>query len=52
MGLGWEKWTGENGRFIGMSSFGASAPGGHLYEHFGLTSQAVVDAAREVIGRA
>ena len=52
VGLGWEKWTGENGRFIGMSSFGASAPAGHLYEHFGLTSQAVVDAAREVIGRA
>lgn len=52
MGFGWEKWIGATGRFIGMSSFGASAPAGHLYEHFGLTSQAVVDAAREVIGQA
>ncbi len=51
-GFGWEKWIGTSGRFVGMSSFGASAPAGHLYEHFGLTSEAVAEAAREAIGHA
>jgi transketolase len=35
-----------------MQSFGASAPAGHLYEHFGLTSEAIAEAAREAIGQA
>jgi len=51
-GFGWEKWIGTSGRFVGMSSFGASAPAGHLYEHFGLTSEAIAEAAREAIGQA
>ncbi|MCH9807261.1 MAG: transketolase [Alphaproteobacteria bacterium] len=51
-GFGWEKWLGVNGRFVGMSSFGASAPAGDLYEHFGITAKAAVHAAREVLGRA
>ncbi len=48
-GFGWDKWTGSNGAFIGMSSFGASAPASELYEHFGITSSAVADAARALI---
>jgi len=46
--LGWDRWIGENGRFIGMTGFGASAPAPQLYEKFGITAQAVVDAALEI----
>jgi len=42
---GWEKLLGENGVFIGMTGFGASAPAETLYEKFGITPQAVVKAA-------
>ncbi len=50
VGLGWERWTGNNGAFIGMTSFGASAPGNALYERFGITAEAAVVAARRLIG--
>ena len=43
--LGWERFIGEDGSFVGMSSFGASAPYEKLYEAFGITAQAVADAA-------
>ncbi len=46
---GWFEWLGGNGRFIGMSGFGASAPAGHLFEHFGITVEAISAAAREVV---
>lgn len=46
--LGWDRWIGEKGAFIGMSGFGASAPAAKLYEHFGITPQAVREAARRV----
>ncbi len=42
---GWEKLLGENGIFIGMKSFGASAPAEVLYEKFGITTAAIVKAA-------
>ncbi|MXW93181.1 MAG: transketolase [Rhodospirillaceae bacterium] len=48
-GFGWTRWTGDGGGFVGMKSFGASAPAPHLYEHFGVTAAAVADAARTVI---
>ena len=41
---GWDALIGD-GPFIGMTGFGASAPYKALYEHFGITPQAVVDAA-------
>ena len=44
--LGWARWTGENGAFIGMDGFGASAPYKDLYRHFGITAENVADAAR------
>ncbi len=50
-GFGWDKWTGSNGAFIGMSSFGASAPAGQLFEHFGITAEAVAAAAKRVSGK-
>ncbi len=42
---GWERFIGSDGIFVGMNSFGASAPGGQLFEHFGITADAVVEAA-------
>ncbi len=43
----WDRLLGDNGVFVGMDSFGASAPAGVLYEHFNITAQAVVDGAKE-----
>ena len=47
--LGWDRWIGERGRFIGMTGFGASAPAPDLYRHFGITAEAVVEAANALI---
>jgi transketolase len=47
--LGWDRYIGEHGRFVGMSGFGASAPAADLYEHFGITAAAVADAARAAL---
>jgi transketolase len=42
---GWERFIGEDGLFVGMSTFGASAPFERLYREFGITAEAVVEAA-------
>ena len=42
--MSWNKLLGDNGRFVGMHSFGASGPIDALYEHFGITAKAVVEA--------
>ncbi|OYV40969.1 MAG: transketolase [Rhodospirillales bacterium 20-64-7] len=46
-GFGWERWLGEDGVFIGMSGFGASAPAETLYAHFGITEAAIVAAVKK-----
>lgn len=46
VGFGWERLLGETGTFIGMHSFGASAPYQKLYDHFGITPAAVVAAVK------
>jgi transketolase len=43
--LGWDAVIGPDGIFIGMSSFGGSAPAKALYKHFGITAEAAVEAA-------
>ncbi len=43
---GWERFIGEDGGFVGMSSFGASAPAPRLYEGFGITADAVVEQVK------
>ena len=48
--LGWDRWIGETGAFVGMDGFGASAPASDLYRHFGITAEAVADAARDRLG--
>jgi transketolase len=52
---GWDRWLlGERGReakadFVGMSTFGASAPMERLYKEFGITAEAVVAKAKALI---
>ncbi|MBO6509488.1 MAG: transketolase [Roseibium sp.] len=48
--MGWDRFIGNDGTFVGMTGFGASAPYKALYEHFGITKDAVVAAAKEKIG--
>lgn len=48
--MGWERFIGENGVFIGMNGFGASAPIADLYKHFGITAEAIVSAAKSKLG--
>ena len=43
---GWERFIGEDGAFVGMTGFGASAPAEILYDKFGITTEAVVAAAK------
>ncbi|MBT6440823.1 MAG: transketolase [Alphaproteobacteria bacterium] len=45
--MGWDKYIGPDGAFIGMSGFGASAPASDLFKHFGITAEAVAAAAKE-----
>lgn len=47
--MGWDRWIGPNGLFVGMDSFGASAPYKDLFKHFGITSDAVVSAVKSVV---
>ena len=42
----WDRILGENDAFVGMDDFGASAPAGDLFPHFGITADAVVAAAK------
>jgi transketolase len=48
--LGWHKWLGEKGVFIGMSTFGASAPWKVCFEKFGITTERIVEAAKKSMG--
>jgi len=45
----WGKLLGDNSAFVGMTGFGASAPADELYAHFGITAEAVADAAKNLI---
>ncbi|HEV7547879.1 MAG TPA: transketolase [Reyranella sp.] len=49
-GFGWERWLGMRGTFVGMKGFGASAKAADLYKHFGITAEAIADAARRLRG--
>ena len=47
--LGWDRYIGPDGAFIGMHSFGASGPYKDVYKHFGITPEAVADAAKAAL---
>jgi transketolase len=49
--LGWDRWIGEQGRFVGMGTFGESGPAKEVYEHFGITAARVAELGRELLGR-
>jgi transketolase len=49
--MGWDKYIGLGGRFVGMSSFGASAPANTLYKHFGITAERIVAEAHAALGK-
>jgi transketolase len=49
--MGWHRWVGDQGEAIGMEGFGASAPAGILYKHFGLSPERVADSARAAVER-
>lgn len=44
--MGWQRFIGATGKFVGMTGFGASGKIEDLYPHFGITTQAVVEAAK------
>jgi transketolase len=48
--MGWDAIIGNDGIFVGMHSFGASAPYKELYRHFGITAEAVATAALKRLG--
>jgi transketolase len=50
--MGWEGIVGERGEVVAMTSFGASAPAGDLFAHFGFTAGNVARVARRVMDRA
>jgi transketolase len=49
--LGWDKWIGEEGAFVGMETFGESGPANEVYAHFNITAEHVAEVGRELLGR-
>ncbi len=47
--MSWDRWLKPGDRFIGMHTFGASAPIAKLYEHFGITAETVAAAAKAIV---
>jgi transketolase len=49
--MGWDKWIGPEGAFLGMTTFGESGPATDVYEHFGITADAAAELGRSIVGR-
>jgi transketolase len=47
----WDKYLGPQGAFVGLDTFGASAPYQEIYKHRGITADAVATKAREILGK-
>ncbi len=47
--LGWHRWVGEGGKVIAIDRFGASAPFEEIYQNLGLTMEAVVETALDLL---
>jgi transketolase len=45
----WRKYVGRNGHVVGIATFGESAPAKDLYQHFGITTEAIVQAVRRLV---
>ncbi len=48
-GMGWSRWTTEDGAMVGMVGFGASAPGERLFQEFQLTPERVAETVRRLL---
>ena len=49
--LGWDRWVGDDGDIVGMTTFGESGPYKDVYEHFGITAERIAERARAVLDR-
>ena len=49
--LGWDRYIGSTGAFVGMHGFGASGPYKDVYAHFAITPEAVAEAAKSALKR-
>jgi len=49
IGFGWERYTGSAENFVGMHGFGASAPAPALFEHFGITTAAIIAKSHDIL---
>ena len=47
--LGWDRWLGERGAFVGLDGYGASAPVEALYPHFRITAERMAEKARSLL---
>jgi transketolase len=47
--MGWERWTGDHGRILGIECYGASAPAEKIYQEYGLTAEKIAGLALELI---
>jgi transketolase len=50
--FGWARYVGDEEQVIGMRGFGASGPQPALYEHFGITPQAVAEKVKSLLQEA
>jgi transketolase len=49
--MGWDRWIGPDGAFVGMRTFGESGPAKAVYEHFGITAERVASLCRDLVER-
>src|SRR5699024_2301790 len=49
--MGWHKYTGDNGSIIAIDTFGGSAPGKELFKKFNITTEKVVEEARNILDK-
>ena len=49
IGVDFDKYISTRGGFIGMKSFGASAPADELFKHFGITTDAIIAEAHRLL---
>jgi transketolase len=47
--LGWDRWIGADGLFVGMETFGESGPAKDVYEHFGITAERIAQEGRRLL---
>jgi transketolase len=47
--LGWCEWVGDQGKVIGISKFGSSAPYKEIFEHYGITVKNIVNTAKKLL---